>query len=51
MMGLIDEVLSCEELCDGIVEEAEFIIRSRLAETIVDVGDDVSNEKKRDLSN
>ena len=35
-MGLIDEVLSCEELCDGIVEEAEFIIRSRLAKTIVD---------------
>ena len=40
-MGLIDEVLSCQELCDGIVDEAESIIRSRWAESIVDVGDDI----------
>ena len=40
-MGLIDEVMTCEELCDGIVAEAEEVIRSRLASVITEQGDDV----------
>lgn len=41
VMGLIDEVMTCEELCDGIVAEAEEVIRSRLASVITEQGDDV----------
>ena len=39
VMGLIDKVVSCEELCTSIVEEAEIIIRDRLAGSIVTVSD------------
>ena len=36
VMGLIDSVVSCQELCDGIMEEAEMIIRNRLNNALVE---------------
>ena len=39
VMGLIDSVVSCEELCSSIIEEAENIIKDRLANSIVTVSD------------
>ena len=39
VMGLIDSVVSCDELCSSIVEEAENIIRDRLTNSIVTVSD------------
>lgn len=35
VMGLIDDVVSCEELIDGIVNEAETIIKNRLADSVI----------------
>ena len=39
VMGLIDSVVTCEELCSSIVAEAETIIQNRLANSIVEVSD------------
>merc|ERR1711894_357206 len=39
VMGLIDSVVTCEELCRSIVAEAENIIQERLANSIVEVSD------------
>ena len=39
VMGLIDSVVSCEELCTSIIKEAESIIKERLANTLVTVSD------------
>ena len=39
VMGLIDSVVTCEELCKSIVAEAETIIQDRLANSIVEVSD------------
>lgn len=36
VMGLIDRVVSCEELCQEIVEECEGVIRGRLQGCVVD---------------
>lgn len=35
VMGLINEIKTCQALCDGIVEEAERIIQERLALAVV----------------
>lgn len=39
VMGLIDSIVSCEELCSSIVAEAESVIKQRLAASVVDVSD------------
>lgn len=39
VMGLIDSVVSCEELCSSIVAEAESVIRDRLMKTLVTTSD------------
>ena len=39
VMGLIDSVVTCEELCQSIINEAESIIQDRLANSIVTVSD------------
>ena len=39
VMGLIDSVVSCEELCNSIVEEAERVIKDRLVNTLVTTSD------------
>ena len=39
VMGLIDSVVSCEQLCNSIIAEAESVIRDRLAKTLVTVSD------------
>ena len=41
VMGLIDSVVSCEQLCNSIIAEAESVIRDRLAKTLVTVSDDI----------
>lgn len=39
VMGLIDSVVTCQQLCDDIVDEAEAVIRGRLADCVVaDIG-------------
>ena len=40
VMGLIDSVVTCQELCDNIVEEAEEVITRRLASSVTTVSDD-----------
>ena len=40
VMGLIEEVMTCEDLCSSIVAEAEEIIQGRLAGSVVSSGDD-----------
>ena len=37
VMGLIDSVVTCEELCQSIISEAESIIQDRLANSVVAV--------------
>ena len=39
VMGLIDSVVSCEQLCNSIIAEAESVITDRLAKTLVTVSD------------
>ena len=39
VMGLIDSVVTCEELCQSIINEAESIIQDRLANSIVTISD------------
>ena len=39
VMGLIDSVVTCEELCQSIISEAESIIQDRLANSVVAVSD------------
>jgi len=36
VMGLIDSVVTCQELCDSIVSEAEQVIKSRLVSSIIE---------------
>eukprot|EP00092_Neocalanus_flemingeri_P000689 GFUD01000731.1.p1 GENE.GFUD01000731.1~~GFUD01000731.1.p1 ORF type:complete len:441 (-),score=133.35 GFUD01000731.1:545-1867(-) len=43
VMGLIDSVVTCQELCDNIVSEAEEVITGRLANSVTLVSDDVSS--------
>eukprot|EP00092_Neocalanus_flemingeri_P036144 GFUD01039355.1.p1 GENE.GFUD01039355.1~~GFUD01039355.1.p1 ORF type:complete len:434 (-),score=155.04 GFUD01039355.1:118-1419(-) len=40
VMGLIDSVVTCQELCDNIVGEAEEVIKGRLANSVALVSDD-----------
>ena len=40
MMGLIDSVVTCQELCEDIVTEAERVINTRLANSVTIVSDD-----------
>jgi NAD(P)H-dependent flavin oxidoreductase YrpB (nitropropane dioxygenase family) len=40
VMGLIDSVVTCQELCESIVSEAEQVIKSRLANSVTLVSDD-----------
>jgi len=40
VMGLIDSVVTCEELCEDIVREAEEVISSRLANSVTTTTDD-----------
>lgn len=40
VMGLIESVVTCQELCDSIVTEAEQVIRSRLLSSITEQSDD-----------
>jgi len=39
-MGLIDSVVSCQELCDSIVAEAETVINERLANCVTQTADE-----------
>ena len=39
VMGLIDSVVSCEELCTSIVAEAEEVINNRMAGCLTEAGD------------
>jgi len=40
VMGLIDSVVTCQELCEDIVTEAERVISTRLASSVTTVSDD-----------
>ena len=40
VMGLIDSVVSCQELCDSIVAEAETVINERLANSVTQTADE-----------
>ena len=40
VMGLIDSVVSCQELCDSIVAEAESVINERLANSVTQTADE-----------
>merc|ERR1712168_601580 len=42
VMGLIDSVVSCQELCDSIVAEAESVINGRLANSVTQTPDERS---------
>ena len=41
-MGLIDSVVSCQQLCDNIINEAEHVIKNRLNPTMVSQTDSKS---------
>merc|ERR1712179_102410 len=45
VMGLIDSVVTCQELCDNIVDEAEEVITRRLASSVTMVSDDKDQAK------
>jgi len=45
VMGLIDSVVTCQELCDNIVTEAEMVIKERLANSVTSVSDDAESNK------
>jgi len=45
VMGLIDSVVTCQELCDNIVTEAEMVIKERLANSVTSVSDDDESNK------
>ena len=45
VMGLIDSVVTCQELCDNIVSEAEQVIKGRLASSVTSVSDDDESSK------
>ena len=40
VMGLIDSVVSCHELCESIVAEAEAVINGRLSNSVTTTADD-----------
>ena len=40
VMGLIDSVVSCHELCESIVAEAEAVINGRLSNNVTTAADD-----------
>jgi len=42
VMGLIDSVVSCQQLCDNIINEAEHVIKNRLNPTMVSQSDSSS---------
>ena len=39
VMGLIDSVVSCHELCESIVAEAEAVINGRLSNSVTTTAD------------
>ena len=40
VMGLINSVVSCHELCESIVAEAEAVINGRLSNSVTTTADD-----------
>ena len=40
VMGLIDSIVSCQELCDSIVAEAEAVINERLSNCVTQTADE-----------
>jgi len=45
VMGLIDSIVTCQELCDNIVTEAEEVIKGRLFSSVTLVSDDADGSK------
>ena len=45
VMGLIDSIVTCQELCDNIVTEAEEVIKGRLSSSVTFVSDDDEGSK------
>jgi len=45
VMGLIDSVVTCQELCENIVSEAEEVINGRLTDSVTFVSDDDESRK------
>jgi len=46
VMGLIDSVVSCEELCNSIVAEAEAVIKNRLSYSVSSFSDEEVDEEQ-----
>lgn len=50
VMGLIDSVVSCQELCDDIISEAEEVIMGRLQNSVENEKDKETSEETKDSS-